>query len=49
MGYLNVLQKKEYRGRKTSTKESVLSRLKDLKGKECHMTIPVNEGEADAD
>ena len=49
LGYLNGLQKKEYRGRKTSTKESVLSRLKDLKGKECHMTIPVNEGEVDAD
>ena len=49
LGYLNGLQKKDNRGRKTSTKESVLSRLKDLKGKECHMTIPVNEGEADAD
>ena len=49
LGYLNGLQKKDNRGRKISTKESVLSRLKDLKGKECHMTIPINEGEADAD
>ena len=31
LGYLNGLQKKDNRGRKTSTKESVLSRLKDLK------------------
>lgn len=30
LGYLNGLQKKDNRGRKTSTKESVLSRLKDL-------------------
>ena len=32
---------------KTSTKESVLDRLKSLKGKEFHMTIPVKEN-ADA-
>ena len=32
---------------KPSTKESVLDRLKSLKGKEFHMTIPVKEN-ADA-
>ena len=51
MGYMKELQKISPKTGKTearrSTKESVLDRLKSLKGKEFHMTIPVKEN-ADA-
>ena len=59
MGYMNGLQKISQktemtatqiytrRFTKASSKESVLDRLKSLKGKEFHMTIPVKEN-ADA-
>ena len=59
MGYMKGLQKISKKtemtatqiytraSAKASTKESVLDRLKSLKGKEFHMTIPVKEN-ADA-
>ena len=55
MGYMKGLQKISQKTEmsatkiytKASTKESVLDRLKSLKGKEFHMTIPVKEN-ADA-
>lgn len=53
MGYMKELQKISHRTEmqatktytKTSSKESVLDRLKSLKGKEFHMTIPVKEND----
>ncbi len=55
MGYMRGIQEMSQRTEKSaakrfikrSTKESVLDRLKSLKGKEFHMTIPVKEN-ADA-
>lgn len=47
-GYMKGLQKIVKRKEKVSTRESVLSRLKSLKDKEFHMTIPVGEGAGDA-
>lgn len=47
-GYMNGLQKIVKRKEKVSTRESVLSRLKSLKDKEFHMTIPVGKGAGDA-
>lgn len=55
MGYMKGLQEISQKSEmaatkiytKASTKESVLDRLKSLKGKEFHMTIPVKEN-ADA-
>ena len=47
-GYMKELQKIVKRKEKVSTKESVLSRLKSLKDKEFHMTIPVGEGAGNA-
>ena len=55
MGYMKGLQEISQKSEmaatkiytKPSTKESVLDRLKSLKGKEFHMTIPVKEN-ADA-
>lgn len=51
MGYMKGLQKMSQKTEmqatktytKTSSKESVLDRLKSLKEKEFHMTIPVKE------
>lgn len=43
-GYMKGLQKMVKRKEKVSTRESVLSRLKSLKDKEFHMTIPVGNG-----
>ena len=50
MGYAKELQKLSRktettvtRTTKTSSKESVLNKLKSLKGKEFHMTIPITE------
>lgn len=43
VGYMKEIQQISRKGNKTSTKESVLNRLKYLKGKEFHMTIPVKE------
>lgn len=47
-GYMKGLQKVVKPKEKASTRESVLSRLKSLKDKEFHMTIPVGEGAEDA-
>lgn len=47
-GYMKGLQKFINRKGKVSTRESVLSRLKSLKDKEFHMTIPIGEGAGDA-
>lgn len=47
-GYMKGLQKIVKRKEKVLTRESVLSRLKSLKDKEFHMTIPVGEGAGDA-
>lgn len=47
VGYMKGIQQISRKGKKTSTKESVLNRLKNLKGKEFHMTIPVKK-DADA-
>ncbi len=47
-GYMKGLQKIVKRKEKVLTRESVLSRLKSLKDKEIHMTIPVGEGAGDA-
>lgn len=47
VGYMKGIQQISRKGKKTSTKESVLNRLKNLKGKEFHMIIPVKE-DADA-
>lgn len=43
VGYMKGIQQISRKGNKTSTKESVLNRLKYLKEKEFHMTIPVKE------
>lgn len=47
MGYMRGIQEMSQKTGKSairrSTKESVLDRLKSLKGKEFHMTIPVKE------
>ena len=48
LGYMKGLQKIVKRKEKVSTRESVLSRLKSLKDKEFHMTIPVGEGAGNA-
>ena len=49
MGYMRGIQEMSQKTGKSaikrSTKESVLDRLKSLKGKEFHMTIPVKENE----
>lgn len=47
-GYMKELQKIVKRKEKVSTRKSVLSRLKSLKDKEFHMTIPVGEGAGNA-
>lgn len=47
-GYMKDLQKIVKRKEKVSTRESVLSRLKSLKDKEFHMTIPVGKGAGNA-
>lgn len=47
LGYARGVQRIRNRKKKASTKESVLSRLKELRGKEFTMTIPVAEGKQD--
>ena len=49
MGYVNAWQditKKKNKGR-TSTKESVLHKLKSMKDREFSMTIPLKDGAGD--
>lgn len=48
LGYAGRVQHiRDKKKKKTSTKESVLSKLKELRGKEFTMTIPVAEGNQD--
>ena len=47
LGYAGRVQHIRDKKKKTSTKESVLSKLKELRGKEFTMTIPVAEGNQD--
>ena len=47
IGYMKGIQHISARKEKTSTKESVLTRLKRLRDKEFTMTIPVAEGSTD--
>lgn len=44
VGYAKGVRKIGNKKRRTSTKESVLTRLKKLRDKEFSMTIPVAEG-----
>ena len=44
VGYAKGVLKIENKKRRTSTKESVLTRLKKLRDKDFSMTIPVAEG-----
>ena len=46
LGYMKGLQKISKHGR-TSTKESLLERLRRMKHRECTMNIPVGEGAED--
>ena len=47
IGYMKGIQRIRNRKKKVSTKESVLSRLKELREKEFTLTIPVAEGKQD--
>ena len=47
LGYANGVLKIGNKKRRTSTKESVLTRLKKLRDKDFSMTIPVAEGKPD--
>ena len=47
IGYMKGIQRISAGKEKTSTKESVLTRLKRLRDKEFTMTIPVAEGSSD--
>ena len=47
LGYANGVLKIGNKKRRTSTKESVLTRLKKLRDKDFSMTIPVAEGNPD--